>query len=47
VQGWVTDVEEDNQGGFIVKVEPKAPWSDVSGGDSVVSSRVLASSILN
>jgi hypothetical protein len=47
VQGWVTDVEEDNQGGFIVKVEPKAPWSDVSGGDSAVSSRVLASSILN
>jgi hypothetical protein len=38
VQGWVDKVEEDKQGGFITTVKPKVPWSDVSGGDNVVSS---------
>jgi hypothetical protein len=39
VQGWVEHVKEDKQGGFVVNVEPKAPWSNVSGGDDAVSSK--------
>jgi hypothetical protein len=38
VQGWVDKVEEDKQGGFIVVVNPKAPWSDVSGDNGAVGS---------
>jgi hypothetical protein len=45
VQGWVENVNEDKQGGFVVTVKPKAPWSGVLGGDDIVGAK-LKSSIL-
>lgn len=39
VQGWVDGVEEDAQGRFTIRVEPKAPWADDSTVQSVSSTR--------
>jgi hypothetical protein len=37
VQGWVESVNEDDQGGFTIDVQPKAPWAKTPDKNDTVS----------